>query len=1598
MGRRTESEQACIHVITPEVRTGSVATTLTSAGRAEILVENSVGTCSHGLPFIPVIFLVFLTVLVAVLVLVPMTTAGGQPPSAHIDSIDPDPAYDTQQVSFQGHAEETDGRNIAYRWESDIDGKLSEEANFQISGLSPGSHTIIFKVREDKGNSTPWSESDIHILEVNHNELPLPEDIGVSAPWVYRGQSVRVYANGSDDLTGEAELSPEFNYQVPETQRYAWRARFPILKCPAISKDGEYIALGTGNNINLYHKDSDIALWSWPIQGNVWYMDISDEGAYITAGTGLGNIYLFDRSRPTPLWSYTIDASSNTIAMSANGNYVVTGSTAGTIYLFHRESPTPLWTYSIGNYNVANVEISADGQYIVAAGWDQTLYLFHRNSSEPLWTFVKPAQVAPFGLFYPVGISADGQYIAAGWGYLEMEGAICYFHRDNATLLWNYSIGPDTPWSLDFTPDGQYIAAGTQFGDVLLFHRDGGAPLWRYQTGSTVNAIAISADGTHIAAGNQDGKVYMFHRDSQTPLWNCDIGAATELDYLRISGDGDTVVASNIQGMFHVFHRDSGGSYWSHTIDDSVKDCAISGDGEYIVAGGYDHRVYLFHRGNSDPLWSHPVTGEFVASVDMSDDGRYIAAVSGTSRAYYGGPGVEDQKVYLFQRDNEIPLWSHGVGKRRSNVVISSDGAYIAVGSRGAQNVSKDKNETGKIHLFHRDSDEPVWIYPVPGNNTGISLDISADGQYISAGRSQSELGVVGDETLVYLFHRDSPVPLWTYNYPDEFNWRVAISANGEYITAGNDNGTVAFFHRDSPEPLWTYGTGGRVGQPVISTNGEYIATGSSNGKVCLFHRDDSTPLWTFEVEQAPILTLSADGEYLTVGSVDQIYFFHRDSSTPLWTYTVGGDVAGVAISAHGEEVTVACYDRKVYLLQGSSSTYLSDPVHTGQGWSVDFSPSLSAPLGDYHIRVRFADPHEGVGDWRYTLLDSTSYLEPVEVRNNPPVASISSVFPSSINDGEAVSFNGTGWDIDGDMKIVAYQWRSSISGIFGNTANLSYQGLSPGEHEIAFRVLDSDGGWSEEANMTIHVNAFPVATITGDYPRSVGHNETIVLQCQANDSDGSIVTYEWYSSIDGILSTEANCTVANLTNGTHIIELRVQDEDGAWSTSDKLTLSVSAPPPSSSESQPSLWLIIPFSALLLVGGSMVTWTVMRSKEREEEALYLVEDVFLIYRRDGCLMIHERQSGRELIDEDVLGGMLTAMMMFIKDSFERSGFLQGMEFGDSKVLIDVGKHSYLAVLVFGFPGPELKEQMEEVLRSVETAFASTIEDWDGKRETFKDASGFLTPLLTGTSDITRAMVEAQVDARKVRILSEWEFVKGFVRLNVAIKNNTVSPMSDTVFKLKYDTMVFGLEKVEPDHPLAKGALHLGTLEPGEEKIMAFFLDPLVCKASVLDGDIIYRIGDGRRRKAFMKQRKVDVSCPVFVTTENVTLPMVRALLEEELACRDSRTIHVPESASQEEVYTMVKDALQGHNLQFLREQTDGQESSGEAGEESIVVGWFYGLTRAESNHVVIQAIHSQKKSELQLIVASIIWPAVTGMLAELRRSLGFLVKEKAKKR
>ena len=78
--------------------------------------------------------------------------------------------------------------------------------------------------------------------------------------------------------------------------------------------------------------------------------------------------------------------------------------------------------------------------------------------------------------------------------------------------------------------------------------------------------------------------------------------------------------------------------------------------------------------------------------------------------------------------------------------------------------------------------------------------------------------------------------------------------------------------------------------------------------------------------------------------------------------------------------------------------------------------------------------------------------------------------------------------------------------------------------------------------------NELPAAYIDLVSPTSVAPGETVTFTGHGIDPDGSIAAYNWRSSLDGDLSTSASFETSSLSQGTHTIWFKVQDDQGVWS------------------------------------------------------------------------------------------------------------------------------------------------------------------------------------------------------------------------------------------------------------------------------------------------------------------------------------------------------------------------------------------------------------------------------------------------------------------
>jgi hypothetical protein len=78
--------------------------------------------------------------------------------------------------------------------------------------------------------------------------------------------------------------------------------------------------------------------------------------------------------------------------------------------------------------------------------------------------------------------------------------------------------------------------------------------------------------------------------------------------------------------------------------------------------------------------------------------------------------------------------------------------------------------------------------------------------------------------------------------------------------------------------------------------------------------------------------------------------------------------------------------------------------------------------------------------------------------------------------------------------------------------------------------------------------NQPPTAYIDLASPANASLGQTVTFTGHGVDPDGSIAAYNWRSSLDGDLSTSASFETSSLSQGTHTIWFKVQDNGGDWS------------------------------------------------------------------------------------------------------------------------------------------------------------------------------------------------------------------------------------------------------------------------------------------------------------------------------------------------------------------------------------------------------------------------------------------------------------------
>ena len=540
---------------------------------------------------------------------------------------------------------------------------------------------------------------------------------------------------------------------------------------------------------------------------------------------------------------------------------------------------------------------------------------------------------------------------------------------------------------------------------------------------------------------------------------------------------------------------------------------------KYHAYGVTVEENYAYVADNEDGLIIFDITDKenpVVKGSYNTEGGALSAAVNG-NYAYIADYEYGLIILDITDKGNLTKIGENTSAKKPVDVIVVGDYAFVADFDDGLVifDITDEKNpkKEGSCPASQARGVEVKGDYAYIACNRGLGIFNITDkknpvqeGNFTKDG-SDSEVVVRGDHayttswgdglTIVNLSDREEPQTTGRYD-TSMWVWDLTIDGDYAYLAATQD-GLVIVDISDKEHPARKGGYGIPDGAFDVAVRGNYAYVAADEQGLVI-------------VEMAPIS--------------------HIDSISP----DPGAETTNIFLKGHGTD-------------DGEITNYAWRSSIDGEfsnGTASEVSYNKLSP-GNHTIYLKVQDDYEAWSDEVNTTL----------LIHEKPVAVITSVSPSTVLKDRDVIFSGYGID---DGNVANYRWSSSIDGELHNStyANFSRSNLSLGTHIITFNAQDNFGVWGNEVSEILVVHTKPTTTIISISPESPIEKESIQFTGTGVD-DGTIARYVWISSIDGEFynGTEAVFGYADLSVGTHTINLKVQDNNGVWSDETSTTLVV---------------------------------------------------------------------------------------------------------------------------------------------------------------------------------------------------------------------------------------------------------------------------------------------------------------------------------------------------------------------------------------------------------------------------------------------------------
>jgi predicted ATPase len=157
----------------------------------------------------------------------------------------------------------------------------------------------------------------------------------------------------------------------------------------------------------------------------------------------------------------------------------------------------------------------------------------------------------------------------------------------------------------------------------------------------------------------------------------------------------------------------------------------------------------------------------------------------------------------------------------------------------------------------------------------------------------------------------------------------------------------------------------------------------------------------------------------------------------------------------------------------------------------------------------------------------------------------------------------------------------------------------------------------------------------------------------------------------------------------------------------------------------------------------------------EDSQKYVTIDEAFLINNAGIVVSYASRAGGNILSEDIIGAMLTAVESFVKDAFgDENTAAKGLEtlaYGATRIMIEHGKLIFLAVVLSGEEPEGLREDLRKLVAKIEGRYSDLIGEWDGTVSMVKEITKIIQNLTTVKYRTKQALKDIDIRNEKNRV-------------------------------------------------------------------------------------------------------------------------------------------------------------------------------------------------------------------------------------------------------